>query len=48
MKKFQIIYYNSLGDLIAIQLKAKTEKQAYNKFRRDYGYYTIKSITEVE
>ena len=48
MKKFQIVYFSSMGDLITIQLKAKTEQQAFKKFRKEYGYYTIKSITEIK
>lgn len=48
MKTFQIVYFSSLGDLMSVMLKATTQEQAFKKFRKEHGYYTIKSITEVK
>lgn len=48
MKMWQLRYYDSCGSVVALLLWARTKQSLLNKFRRDYGYYTIIDIKEIE
>ena len=45
-KKYQLKYYDSYGDLVAIRLNAKDKQQCIRIFRTMYGEYDIESIKE--
>ena len=47
MKTYEIVYFNSLGEKVSIQVRAKTEVGAFKVFRKEHGYYTVVSIKEV-
>ena len=47
MKMWQLRYYNSYGDTIAVLICARTKQSLLNKFRREFGYYTIIDIKEI-
>ena len=48
MKMWQLRYYDSRGSVVALLLWARTKQSLLNKFQRDYGYYTIIDIKEIE
>ena len=48
MKIYEVTYFNSLSDKVSVRVRAKTEEDAFKKFRRDYGYYTIISVVEAK
>ena len=48
MKMWQLRYYDSRGGVVALLLWARTKQSLLNKFQRDYGYYTIIDIKEIE
>ena len=48
MKMWQLRYYDSCGSVVALILWARTKQSLLNKFQRDYGYYTIIDIKEIE
>lgn len=48
MKIYEVIYFDSLGGKVAIQVRARSEAGAFKAFRKDYGGYTVYSITEVK
>ena len=48
MKMWQLRYYDSCGIVFALLLWARTKQSLLNKFQRDYGYYTIIDIKEIE
>ena len=48
MKMWQLRYYDSCGCVVALLLWARTKQSLLNKFQRDYGYYTIIDIKEIE
>ena len=48
MKMWQLRYYDSRGGGVALLLWARTKQSLLNKFQRDYGYYTIIDIKEIE
>ena len=45
-KKYQLKYYDSYGDLVAIRLYAKDKPHCIGIFRAMYGEYDIESIKE--
>ena len=47
MKMWQVRYFNSYGDKVAVLIWAKTKQSLLNKFRRDFGYYDIIDIKEI-
>ena len=47
MKMWQLRYYNSYGDTIAVLIWARTKQSLLNKFRREFGYYAIIDIKEI-
>ena len=47
MKDWSITYWKN-GEQWSILLRARTRQSVLNKFRRDYGYYTIVGIKEME
>lgn len=47
MKYFGVCYYDSCGTMPSVLIPARNIKSARNKFIRDYGYYTIIMIKEV-
>ena len=48
VKMWQLRYYDSCGSVVALLLWARTKQSLLNKFQRDYGYYTIIDIKEIE
>lgn len=46
VRKYQLKYYDSYGDLVAIRLHAKDKQQCIRIFRTMYGEYEIESIKE--
>ena len=48
MKTWEIKYYDNMGYEVAIRLYARTKQSLLNKFRREFGYYTIIDIKEIE
>lgn len=46
MKDWSITYWKN-GEQWSILLRARTRQSVLNKFRRDYGYYTIVEIKEM-
>ena len=48
MKMWQLRYYDSRGGTTAVLLWARTKRSLLNKFRREFGYYTIIDIKEIE
>lgn len=46
MKYYGVCYYDGTG-MTSVIIPARNEKSARNKFIRDYGYYTIIMIKEV-
>ena len=48
MKMWQLRYYDSYGGKVAVLIRARTKQSLLNKFQRDYGYYTIIDIKEIE
>ena len=47
MKMWQVRYFDSYGDKVAVLIWAKTKQNLLNKFRRDFGYYDIIDIKEI-
>ena len=47
MKYYGVCYYDDTGSMTSVIIPARNEKSARNKFIRDYGYYTIIMIKEV-
>lgn len=47
MKMWQLRYYDSYGGTTAVLLWARTKQSLLNKFRREFGYYTIIDIKEI-
>ena len=47
MKMWQVRYFNSYGDKVAVLIRARTIQRLLNKFRREFGYYTIIDIKEI-
>lgn len=47
MKMWQVRYFDSYGDKVAVLIWAKTKQSLLNKFRRDFGYYDIIDIKEI-
>lgn len=48
MKTYEVVYFDALGDKVAVQVEARTEAGAFNVFRKKYGGYTVYSVTEVK
>lgn len=46
MKFFEIIYYDNMGNASSIILNSKNIDMAKRKFYKEYGYFTIISISE--
>ena len=46
LRKYQLKYYDSYGDLVAIRLHAKDKQHCIRIFRTMYGEYDIESIKE--
>lgn len=47
MKMWQLRYYDSYGDKVAVLIRARTKQSLLNKFHREFGYYTIIDIKEI-
>lgn len=47
MKMWQLRYYDSYGGKVAVLIWARTKQSLLNKFRREFGYYTIIDIKEI-
>ena len=47
MKMWQLRYFDSYGDKVAVLIRARTKQSLLNKFRREFGYYTIIDIKEI-
>lgn len=47
MKMWQVRYFDSYGDKVAVLIRARTKQSLLNKFRREFGYYTIIDIKEI-
>ena len=47
MKMWQLRYYDSCGGTVAVLIWARTKQSLLNKFRREFGYYTIIDIKEI-
>lgn len=47
VKTWEIKYYDNMGYEVAIRLYARTKQSLLNKFRREFGYYTIIDIKEI-
>lgn len=47
MKMWQLRYYDSYGYTVAVLIRARTKQSLLNKFRREFGYYTIIDIKEI-
>ena len=47
MKMWQLRYYDSYGSTVAVLIWARTKQSLLNKFRREFGYYTIIDIKEI-
>lgn len=47
MKYYGVCYYDNYGTMTSVLILARNIKSARNKFIRDYGYYTIIMIKEV-
>lgn len=47
MKMWQIRYFDSYGDKVAVLIWARTKQSLLNKFHREFGYYTIIDIKEI-
>lgn len=45
-KKYQIKYYDSVGDIVAIRIYAEDKSHCLRIFRTLYGEYDIESIKE--
>lgn len=48
VKTWELKYYDNMGYEVAIRLNARTKQSLLNKFRREFGYYTIIDIKEIE
>ena len=48
MKMWQLCYFDSYGVKVDILILARTKQSLLNKFRREFGYYTIIDIKEIE
>lgn len=47
MKMWQLRYFDSYGDKVAVLIRARTKQSLLNKFHREFGYYTIIDIKEI-
>lgn len=47
MKMWQLCYFDSYGVKVAVLILARTKQSLLNKFRREFGYYTIIDIKEI-
>ena len=48
VKTWEIKYYDNMGYEVAVRLYARTKQSLLNKFRCEFGYYTIIDIKEIE
>ena len=47
MKMWQLRYYDSYGGTVVVLIWARTKQSLLNKFRREFGYYTIIEVKEI-
>ena len=47
MKMWQLCYFDSYGVKVDVLIRARTKQSLLNKFRREFGYYTIIDIKEM-
>ena len=47
MKMWELRCYDSYGNKVAVLIRARTKQSLLNKFRREFGYYTIIDIKEI-
>lgn len=47
MKMWQVRYFDSYGVKVDVLILARTKQSLLNKFRREFGYYTIIDIKEI-